>query len=77
MIDLHSHLLPGIDDGPATVDGSLAILKAAAAAGTKVLTATPHVSARYRNGPESIEAAAAVLDAARADGEQIAVEVRL
>lgn len=77
MIDLHSHLLPGIDDGPATVDGSMAILRAAAAAGTTTITATPHVSARYRNGADSIAAAAGLLEAARSEGEDVGVEVRL
>jgi len=78
MIDLHSHVLPGIDDGPATVEGSLAMLRAAAAAGTTTITATPHVSGTHRNDPGSISAAAEMLAAARADeGEEIAIEVRL
>lgn len=67
MIDLHSHVLPGIDDGPGEIEGSLAILREAAAAGTTTLVATPHVSGRYRNGPDSIAAAAAALETARAD----------
>jgi protein-tyrosine phosphatase len=77
MIDLHSHVLPGIDDGPASVEGSLAVLRAAAAAGTTTLTATPHVSGRYRNGSDSIARAAAVLDAARAESEDAGIELRL
>lgn len=47
MIDLHSHVLPGVDDGAATLDDSLAIARAAAAEGVRVLVATPHVSAEY------------------------------
>lgn len=43
MIDLHAHVLPGIDDGPADVEGSLALLRAAALAGTRVIAATPHL----------------------------------
>lgn len=54
MIDLHSHVLPGIDDGPETIEGSLALGRAAAAAGTRTIVATPHVSWRYRNSPEVI-----------------------
>ncbi len=54
MIDLHCHVLPGIDDGPATIEGSLAFARAAAAGGTQVLVATPHVSWRYRNDAETI-----------------------
>ena len=44
MIDLHTHVLPGIDDGPPTVDGSLEMARAAAAAGTTTLVATPHIT---------------------------------
>lgn len=43
-IDLHCHVLPGIDDGPATIDDALAIARAAVAAGTRTMIATPHVS---------------------------------
>ncbi len=54
MIDLHCHVLPGIDDGPATIEGSLALARAAAKAGTRTLIATPHVSSRYPNDPQTI-----------------------
>jgi protein-tyrosine phosphatase len=54
VIDLHCHVLPGIDDGPATIAGSLALARAAAAAGTSVLVATPHISWRYRNDAQTI-----------------------
>jgi protein-tyrosine phosphatase len=42
MIDLHSHVLPGIDDGPDELAESVEFLRAAAAQGTTVLAATPH-----------------------------------
>ena len=54
MIDLHCHVLPGIDDGPETIEGSVAIARAALAAGTRTIVATPHVSWRYPNGPDVI-----------------------
>jgi protein-tyrosine phosphatase len=41
--DLHCHLLPGVDDGPSTMDESLAYAAAAVAAGTGTIVATPHV----------------------------------
>jgi protein-tyrosine phosphatase len=47
VIDLHSHVLFGIDDGPRDLAGSLAICQAAAADGTAVLAATPHVRDDY------------------------------
>ena len=43
MIDLHSHILPGLDDGPETLAGSLEIARAAVADGIRVVAATPHV----------------------------------
>ncbi len=43
MIDLHCHILDGLDDGPATLDESLAIAKQAAADSIKAIVATPHV----------------------------------
>jgi protein-tyrosine phosphatase len=41
--DLHCHLLPGVDDGPATMEESLDYAMAAVAAGTSRIVATPHV----------------------------------
>lgn len=43
MIDLHSHVLPGIDDGPLTTDESIALARACADDGTRTLVATPHL----------------------------------
>ncbi len=42
MIDLHAHLLPGIDDGPETMDVAVEMCLAAAADGCTTLAATPH-----------------------------------
>jgi protein-tyrosine phosphatase len=42
MIDLHCHILPGIDDGAATLAQAVAMCRAAADAGSEVLVATPH-----------------------------------
>ena len=47
MIDLHSHPLPAVDDGPPATGASLAMLRSAVAAGIHTMVATPHVSARY------------------------------
>ncbi len=55
MIDLHSHILPGLDDGPATIDGSLEIARRAAADGVRVLAATPHVRRDYPTDPARME----------------------
>ncbi|HEX4484109.1 MAG TPA: CpsB/CapC family capsule biosynthesis tyrosine phosphatase [Solirubrobacteraceae bacterium] len=74
MIDLHCHVLPGIDDGPASLDGSLALARAAAAAGIETLVATPHVSARYHNDAATIAPLVAQVNAALVD-DGVAVRV--
>jgi protein-tyrosine phosphatase len=54
VIDLHCHILPGIDDGPETIEGSLALARGAVAAGIQTLVATPHVSWNYPNDAGTI-----------------------
>ncbi len=54
MIDLHSHVLPGIDDGPASVEGSLALARAAAQSGVRTLLATPHIDHAYGLQPARV-----------------------
>jgi protein-tyrosine phosphatase len=61
LIDLHCHALPGIDDGPASRDEAVALLRAAAADGTRVVVATPHVSRRWPTAPETIAEGVAAL----------------
>jgi protein-tyrosine phosphatase len=75
VIDLHCHVLPGIDDGPATIEDAIALARDAAAAGTRVLVATPHVNRRFANEAAAIATAAAELNT-RLIAEGIAVEVR-
>jgi len=43
MIDLHSHILAGIDDGASTLDDSIALVKHAAQHGVSKILATPHI----------------------------------
>lgn len=50
MIDLHSHVLPDVDDGAPDWDGTLRMLAHAANAGTQKIVATPH-SHEYWRGP--------------------------
>ena len=42
-VDLHFHVLPGVDDGPATLEHSLRIARLAVRDGTRLAVATPHV----------------------------------
>lgn len=51
MVDLHSHVLWGLDDGAATREESVAMVTMAAAAGTTDLVATPHASPHYEFQP--------------------------
>jgi len=43
LIDIHSHILPGVDDGAKTIEDSVQMAAMAAATGTKVIVATPHM----------------------------------
>ena len=45
MIDIHSHLLPGVDDGSTSVEMSLPVLERFAEDGVQVLVLTPHLNA--------------------------------
>lgn len=47
MIDLHCHLLPGLDDGPSDMEGALALARRAADAGVATVAATPHLRADF------------------------------
>ena len=68
--DMHSHLLPGLDDGAATLDDSLALLRALCTLGFRRLVMTPHIMGDfYKNTPDGIRAALARLrEAAAAAG---------
>lgn len=74
VIDLHCHVLPGIDDGPKTIEDSLALARAAAAGGTTTIVATPHVSWEYANSATAITRAVARLNR-RLAAEGVAVEI--
>ena len=57
MIDLHCHLLPGIDDGPETMEEALALAAHAVRNGIVRAVVTPHIHVgRYRNELASITA---------------------
>lgn len=45
MVDIHCHILPGVDDGARNMEESLRMLSRAAAAGVKTVAATPHLIA--------------------------------
>ena len=62
MIDLHSHILPGIDDGARTLDVSLEMARIAVNDGITVMACTPHIyPGMYMNDGPGIAAHAARL----------------
>jgi protein-tyrosine phosphatase len=67
--EIHFHLLPGIDDGPSSIEESVALAAAAAAEGTRTIVATPHVHPMYPTDvstlPDRIEEVRARLAAER------------
>jgi protein-tyrosine phosphatase len=67
VIDLHSHILPGLDDGPATTDTALEMARTAVAAGTTAIATTSHVAHIFSLDPEQIVDARTALAARLAD----------
>jgi protein-tyrosine phosphatase len=62
MIDIHSHILPGIDDGAKNLDESLALIKMAQNDGITHMVATPHIHlGRFDNSALQLENDLAVL----------------
>lgn len=64
MVDLHSHILPGFDDGATDLEAGVDIARAAARDGTRSIVATPHVSLTYDATPSAIAAGVAALKGA-------------
>lgn len=64
MIDLHSHILPGLDDGARSLEESVAMARAAVADGIRTIAATPHVRDDYPTTPADLDAALTTLRAA-------------
>lgn len=70
MYDLHSHILPGIDDGAASVEESLALIKLAADQGVTHIVATPHIHAGvFDNTPATIQSSLQKLQLAMHEAE--------
>ena len=61
-VDMHSHVLPGIDDGANTVEDSVILIREMIDAGIKKVIATPHIMYDYyRNTPQTVNTALEVL----------------
>jgi len=51
MIDVHLHILPGVDDGPATLADALSLARSLVQEGVQVAVATPHYNDEYPQLP--------------------------
>jgi protein-tyrosine phosphatase len=75
VIDLHTHILPGVDDGVPTMEDAVAFAKVAAADGIRTIVATPHYrEGFYVNPRDEVIAGVAALNATLA-AEGVPVEV--
>jgi len=64
VVDMHSHVLPGIDDGAKTPEESIVLIKKMMDLGIRKIIATPHIMADYyKNTPETINGALEILKA--------------
>jgi len=61
MIDLHSHILPGVDDGVATLEDARALARAVLADGATAIAATPHVRDDWPTSADRMEEGVAAL----------------
>lgn len=63
MIDIHNHILPGLDDGAASLDEALAMARIAAGEGITDIIATPHhANGRYTNEAVQVLEAVGILN---------------
>ncbi|WP_248565421.1 CpsB/CapC family capsule biosynthesis tyrosine phosphatase [Paenibacillus sp. L3-i20] len=69
LIDIHTHILPGIDDGAVSVEDTLAMARSASAEGITTIVATPH----HANGTYS-NIASIVLEHTRFVNERLRAE---
>jgi protein-tyrosine phosphatase len=71
--DLHTHLLPGVDDGPASLAGAVEMLRLAHGRGTRSLAATPHMFSPFFDLVDPVavqDAFAQLLESLKDLGEQ-------
>src|SRR4051812_35515593 len=52
--DIHFHLLPGVDDGPKTIEESIELAATAFAEGTRTIVATPHIRSDFFTAVEEL-----------------------
>ena len=73
MVDIHSHILPEVDDGPKSWDVSVAMCRAAAADGITHMVATPHANDRYHYDREYLQGLVAHLQELVGDAPKLSL----
>src|ERR1700710_3094446 len=74
-VDMHSHVLPGIDDGAQTPEDSIFLIRKMMELGITKIIATPHIMADYyKNTPETISASLNIL---KAELEKEAIDIEI
>jgi len=73
MIDLHAHILPGLDDGPGDWDKALLMLRSAVEDGIKGIAATPHVRPGLYDNPK--EAVLALTEELKGRAKGLPIEI--
>ena len=75
-VDLHSHILHGLDDGATTIDDAIMLAKALKEWGFSRVTCTPHINAKFPNSPDRIKPAFDSLTAAL-EAEGVDLELKM
>src|SRR5258708_3077617 len=70
MVDIHSHILPKLDDGSTSLEESIAMVRMAVESGTTAMVATPHASSRFQFDFDAVREKASEL---RANIPEIAI----
>ncbi|QAS69343.1 polysaccharide biosynthesis tyrosine autokinase [Oenococcus sicerae] len=75
LVDIHAHILPGLDDGSNSLDASLELAREAVSNGIKTIVATPHtMSAKYTNEAADV---VKVVDAFQAELKKAAIDLTI
>ena len=75
-VDLHSHILHGLDDGATTINDAILLAKALKEWGFERVTCTPHINAKFPNSPDTIKPAFDSLTAAL-EAEGVDLELKM
>lgn len=76
ILDFHSHILPGLDDGATDIENAIELVSAMKSWGFERVTCTPHITNKFRNTPETIRPAFELLQE-EIDKRNIGLEIRM